>query len=168
MIGLPMRMPWLNIMVFRRLYLIGLESLSMPPSLRLNVQLRHRRLLSILRQFGHSTSKRDANRIRQLTAQVSALQEDIKSAQIEKKQIKKIAAPFLSAGQVTDMLVEKGFYDRRYNPDGTGITHQYEARTINGDKIVVDEANGLTWQQGGSDQLPFEGAQTYIKGVNGQ
>ena len=103
-----------------------------------------------------SKSQGDANRIRQLTAQVSGLQEDIKSAQSEKKQIRKIASPYLSEGQVTAMLVEKGFYDKRKNPNGTGVTHGYEARTINGDKIVVDEATGLTWQQGGSDRAQWD------------
>ena len=64
------------------------------------------------------------------------------------------------------MLVEKGFYDKGYNPDGTGITHQYEPKTINGDKVVIDHTTALTWQQSGSDGLPFESAQAYIKELN--
>jgi len=113
-----------------------------------------------------SRTRGDANRIRQLAAQVSSLQEDIKSTEIEKKQIKKIAAPYLSWEQVTAMLVEKGFYDSRINPDGTAIRHQYEPKTINGDKVVIDHTTGLTWQQGGSARLSFESAQAYIEKLN--
>lgn len=56
----------------------------------------------------------------------------------------------LSESAVTSMLSEKGFYDAWQNKNGVGIEHRYEPKTINGDKVVIDHATGLTWQYSGS------------------
>ena len=84
----------------------------------------------------------------------------------EEQDIKSAASPYLSLEQVTAMLVEKGFYDREKNKNGTGITHQYEPKTINGETIVIDHTTGLTWQQRGRESINYEGAKSYVIRLN--
>jgi uncharacterized caspase-like protein len=59
----------------------------------------------------------------------------------------------LSEEQVKAMLVRSqyDFYDRDWNKDGKGITHNYVEQTLHGDKVVIDKTTGLMWQQSGSD-----------------
>ncbi|NIT59791.1 MAG: hypothetical protein GWN00_27305 [Aliifodinibius sp.] len=67
------------------------------------------------------------------------------------------------------MLAEKGYYDSAKNPNGNRIKHQYESKTINNDKILVDHATDLTWQQSGSgDDMEYDKAEEYIRGLNQQ
>ncbi len=54
--------------------------------------------------------------------------------------------------------------DTRGNKDGTGINHTYEPKTFNGDKVIIDHATGLTWQQTGSGhQITYTGVEPILK-----
>jgi len=75
----------------------------------------------------------------------------------------------LSDEQVKSMLVEKNFYDKNENPDGKGITHDYIEQTLNGDKVVLDKATGLMWQESGSpDRLTYAKAEKFVRDLNKQ
>lgn len=54
------------------------------------------------------------------------------------------------------MLREKDFYDRAYNPSGKGVRHQYEVADDVGTKIVIDYATNLIWQQCPTSIKPIE------------
>ena len=62
------------------------------------------------------------------------------------------------------MIKAKNYYDKRLNPDGKGIDHQFQAQR--GDSVIFDAATGLTWQQGGSRNINYGGAEDYIKKIN--
>ena len=70
---------------------------------------------------------------------------------------------YLSSKMVKAMVTERNFYDSRLNPNGTGIKHQYESKTINGDKVVIDHATNLTWQQAGIAFMTYEETENYIQ-----
>lgn len=73
----------------------------------------------------------------------------------------------LSSDAVKEMLQEKGFYHSQWNKNGKGIRHQYAAKTINNDKVVIDEATGLMWQQSGSNEfMTYDKVLTYIDQLN--
>ncbi len=80
----------------------------------------------------------------------------------------------LSEDDVKAMLKKYDFYCGEYdwskkycNPKGNGFKHQFEAKTIKGDKVVFDEASGLIWQQSGSsDSMTYDEAKNYIKELN--
>ena len=42
------------------------------------------------------------------------------------------------------MIKANNYYDKRLNPAGRGIDHQFQSR---GDSIIFDTVTGLTWQQ---------------------
>ncbi|MFW9879030.1 MAG: DUF1566 domain-containing protein, partial [Candidatus Thorarchaeota archaeon] len=68
---------------------------------------------------------------------------------------------------VSGMIQAKGFFDIRKNPTGRGISHQYEVKSLEGKKIVIDHTTGLMWQQAGSDdRRTYEKAQEYIEQLN--
>ena len=50
---------------------------------------------------------------------------------------------YLSYEKAEAMVIEKDFYDVRWNKRG-GIKHQYELKTINSDTTVIDSATNLT------------------------
>jgi len=76
---------------------------------------------------------------------------------------------FFSENAVTRMLIENKFFDLRRNKDGTGINHQYKPKTFNGDKVIIDHATGLTWQQSGSTGLMhYSAAEAYIQKLRSQ
>ncbi len=53
------------------------------------------------------------------------------------------------------------------NPDGRGFKHQYKLQIIQGDKVVLDMASGLMWQQGGSsNQMDIKAAKKWIDDLN--
>ncbi len=71
--------------------------------------------------------------------------------------------------RVADRLKKLGFYDTYRNPDGKGIKHQYKTVRRRGEKLVVDHATGLTWQQSGSeDVMDYADAEKYIQDLNSQ
>ena len=84
-----------------------------------------------------------------------------------------LPAIFLSKDEVKAMLINRGFYDQRLNPNGKGITHDYEPKTIARDfasaKVVIDHATNLMWQQSGSPgSKTYADAEKYIADLNGQ
>ena len=74
----------------------------------------------------------------------------------------------LSDDEVKTMVKEKGFYDSDWNKSGKGIDNIYEEQEINGDKVVVDKATGLMWQQSGSPShnMNYADAKKYIRKLN--
>lgn len=69
-----------------------------------------------------------------------------------------------------DFYCKKEFWSRAFNnPAGKGFNHQYEHKSINGDKVVIDSASGLMWQQSGSSMMfksVLKGAMKWIIGLN--
>lgn len=73
----------------------------------------------------------------------------------------------LSKEGVRKMVVDNGFFHRNWNKKATGINHQYDPQTINGDNIIIDLATNRTWQQSGSlKQMFFKATQGYIRKLN--
>jgi len=73
----------------------------------------------------------------------------------------------LSTTDVQEMLKMHGYYEIDRNPAGNGIKHHYKVQEVNGDKIVIDEATGLIWQQSGSDEfMKFEDGNNWIVELN--
>ncbi len=67
---------------------------------------------------------------------------------------KKIAkSPYLSSVRAKNMITRNNYFDKYLNPQGTGIKNKYKAKNINGDKVIIDRAKNLTWQQGGSEHF---------------
>ena len=80
----------------------------------------------------------------------------------------------LSEADVKAMLKKYDFYCREYswsknysNPNGHGFANQFELKTIQGDKVVIDNASGLMWQQSGSSKyMIYEQAKQWIEDLN--
>jgi hypothetical protein len=80
----------------------------------------------------------------------------------------------LSEDNVKAMLKKYDFYCGEYdwskkycNPKGKGFQHQFESKTIKGDKVVVDKASGLMWQQSGSPKyIDYDAAKKYVDDLN--
>jgi len=65
------------------------------------------------------------------------------------------------------MLKNYNFFDSSWNKSGQGFKHNFEVNTIKGEKVVLDRASSLMWQQGGSpDSMQFEAAQKWITELN--
>ncbi|MCK6558707.1 DUF1566 domain-containing protein [bacterium] len=79
------------------------------------------------------------------------------------------AGATLSDDEVKRMLVANDFFDSSDNPRGKGIIHQFRSTTSKGQLLVIDDATGLTWQQGGSDDpMRFSAVQVYLDLLNRQ
>jgi hypothetical protein len=75
----------------------------------------------------------------------------------------------LSFEEVRRILKEFDFFDLELNKEGHGLFHLYEVRVIEGDKVVVDHATGLMWQQSGSPYyMTYAEAEKYIRDLNNQ
>ena len=73
----------------------------------------------------------------------------------------------LSESDVNEMIIRHGFYERDRNPGGNGFYHQYKLQEIKRDKVVLDEATGLIWQQSGSDSnMIFKNVEKWITKLN--
>ena len=71
-----------------------------------------------------------------------------------------------SVDEIEQMVKAKGFRDSNWNPQGD-FPNAYEAQTLNGDKVVIDHASGLMWQQGGSpNYMVWSKAQEYVDQLN--
>jgi hypothetical protein len=72
----------------------------------------------------------------------------------------------LKVDDVKSMLSRKGFFDNYKNKSGS-FNNNYQLRTINGDKVVIDRATGLMWHQSGSsDRMKYENAELWINDLN--
>lgn len=56
----------------------------------------------------------------------------------------------LTGERVREIVKARDYFDASLNPHGKKRAHQYEAVKRNGERLVIDHATGLTWQQGGS------------------
>lgn len=77
------------------------------------------------------------------------------------------ATPVNSLGYsaVLKMLRDKNFFQKGFS--GKGIEHHYESIELWRDKLVIDHATGLTWQQSGSEKyMPFEEVEAYVRQLN--
>ncbi len=80
----------------------------------------------------------------------------------------------LKKNEVRSILKSRGFFSKEYkwnkeysNPNGRGILHHYERKSIAGDCIVMDHATGLMWHQSGSDgSLRYKKAQEWLDDLN--
>ena len=74
----------------------------------------------------------------------------------------------VSVDQAKAMVARRDFYHARWNEGGKGLQHQYRKQVIQDAVLVVDQAAGLMWQQGGSGKEPpgFQGAEEYVRGLN--
>ncbi|MBI4686061.1 MAG: TIR domain-containing protein [Nitrospirae bacterium] len=73
----------------------------------------------------------------------------------------------LTPAEATEMIIQKGFYDESKNPGGAGLAAQFEPQNILGDRVVIDSATALMWQQSGSDtSLLFEMAIDNLNELN--
>jgi hypothetical protein len=55
----------------------------------------------------------------------------------------------LTKDDVKHLLRDKGFFDRYWNKSGD-FENQFITKTINGEKIVIDQKTGLMWHHSGS------------------
>ncbi len=73
----------------------------------------------------------------------------------------------LSIDDAKRMVKKYDFFDKYFNKNGKGFNHQYKQKMINGEKVVIDSASGLMWQQSGSSKIMnFEDAKKWIKELN--
>jgi TIR domain/Protein of unknown function (DUF1566) len=73
----------------------------------------------------------------------------------------------LADNDVRVMLKEKEFFHSSWNSNGKGLPHQYEAIKQEGQKLVIDHATGLIWQQSGSpNSKTYTDAKKYIRQLN--
>jgi hypothetical protein len=73
----------------------------------------------------------------------------------------------LSIDDVKKMLKEKDFCDKSWNEKGKGLLHHYELIERREERLVIDYATGLAWQQSGSSSnLTYIYAEAYIRELN--
>jgi hypothetical protein len=66
-----------------------------------------------------------------------------------------------------EMSQENNDYDSNRKAEDVGIKNQFDSTTIHGDKIVIDRAAGLMWQQAGSDtEMTFEETRQFVNDLN--
>ena len=69
--------------------------------------------------------------------------------------------------KIKAMLKQQDFFDIEKSKEGKGIFHLYLLYEKQGEKLVVDYATGLTWQQSGSsNDVTFSDAEKYIHDLN--
>lgn len=72
----------------------------------------------------------------------------------------------LSWNEGKSMVKRKNFFDSSWNKSG-GFENEYESKTINGDKVVLDHATGLMWHQSGSDvYMKYNKAKKWVGELN--
>jgi len=76
-------------------------------------------------------------------------------------------ARVLSINNVKSILKKYNLFDKSYHSSGKGLDNLYKVLTIKNDKVVIDHATGLMWQQSGSQEsMTFEKAEVYITDLN--
>ncbi len=66
---------------------------------------------------------------------------------------------------VMEMLKDNGFYDGDWNNSASGLPNDFKLQ--NDDKVVLDRASGLMWQQSGSvKDISFDNAKKYVAQLN--
>jgi hypothetical protein len=73
----------------------------------------------------------------------------------------------LSGKAVVEMLRERDFFDKQQHWMGRGIQHDYQQVEINAERLVVDRATDLMWQESGSeDAMDYQSALAYVAKLN--
>lgn len=73
----------------------------------------------------------------------------------------------LSEKQVKTMIHQNNFYALDWNNESPGFKNEYEIEDVQGDKIIIDNQTGLTWQQAGSpDPVKIDEVKKYIRELN--
>jgi len=73
----------------------------------------------------------------------------------------------LSRDGLKAMLKEHGFFDASLNKNSRGFDNQFKSQVISGDKVIMDQASGLMWQQAGSSNyMKYDQAKSWIKELN--
>jgi len=112
------------------------------------------------KQVEISTLQKELLRLRQPAVPISA-------PPPPKKLLRSQPLTELSVDAVKKMLKEKDFFDSSDNKQGKGLPHQYEAIEQDGEKLVIDHATGLTWQQSGSpNSMSFADAEKHVLDLN--
>ena len=76
------------------------------------------------------------------------------------------SAQSLSWNEGLSMVKRKNFFDSSWNKSG-GFENEYESKTINGDKVVLDHATGLMWHQSGSEvDMKYDKVKQWIDELN--
>ncbi len=77
------------------------------------------------------------------------------------------AAPILREEEVKAMLKQHDLFDKDWHKEGKGIPHFYLLCERQGEKLVIDYATGLTWQQSGSsNHMTYSDAEKYVRELN--
>jgi hypothetical protein len=93
---------------------------------------------------------------------------EIKQKQRSSKSIAKLRdrPETLSTDEIKKMFKSKNFRDIEWNPEGD-FPNEYEGQIINGDRVVIDYACGLMWQQSGSrNKMTLDEAKNYVRQLN--
>ncbi|MCP5002975.1 MAG: DUF1566 domain-containing protein [Planctomycetes bacterium] len=70
--------------------------------------------------------------------------------------------------EIREMVKKRGFRDAEWNPDGD-FQNKFEGHAIKGDKVVIDYATGLMFQQSGSsNEMSYGEAIDYVEKLNGE
>lgn len=73
----------------------------------------------------------------------------------------------LSYDAAKAMLKKLDFFDSDWSKEGKGCIHVYQPQTLSGDKVVLDYATGLMWQQAGTPKaIKYDEAKEYIDKLN--
>lgn len=73
----------------------------------------------------------------------------------------------LSYDAAKAMLKKLDFFDSVRHEEGKGCIHVYQPQTLSGDKVVLDYATGLMWQQAGTPKdIKYDKAKEYIDKLN--
>ncbi|MBN1348141.1 DUF1566 domain-containing protein [candidate division KSB1 bacterium] len=73
----------------------------------------------------------------------------------------------LSEDSVRVMLKEKNLFHSVWNEESSGFANQFDSQEIKGDKVIIDGATGLMWQQSGSpDLMIYDNAKKWIADLN--
>jgi len=74
----------------------------------------------------------------------------------------------LLASEIKSRIIKLGFFEKYYNKTGN-FRNNYETRTINNHKIIIDYATGLIWHQAGSaEDVDYQMALLWMKELNRQ
>jgi uncharacterized protein DUF1566/TIR domain-containing protein len=77
------------------------------------------------------------------------------------------APTVLSDKELATALVTHSFYDKRMNPAGKGVTHDYAPLVVGDAVVLIDRATGLMWQRDGSERaVTFSSAEESVRRMN--
>ena len=100
-------------------------------------------------------------------AQKAGDSEKVKKLEIELAKLKAQTAPLPKEDEyLTNEKAERLYLDKDWKPR-IYTENKFDVKTINDDKVVVDHATGLTWQQSGSKEfMTYDEARRYIAQLN--